>query len=66
MKKSNYLTLWELVLLFASILVFRSIWLLLDKMAWASGKIGLAVLLGAGLVVTVVALKAINKDSKPN
>ena len=62
MRKSNYLTLWELVLLFASILVFRSVWLLLDQMAWASAKTGLLVLLGVGFVLTVIALKAINKD----
>lgn len=62
MRKSNYLTVWELVLLFASILVFRSVWTLLDGMAWASSKTGLLVLLGIGFVATVVALKAINKD----
>ena len=62
MKKSIHLTLWELVLLFASILVFRSVWLLLDQMAWASAKTGLLVLLGAGFVLTVIAVKAINKD----
>lgn len=62
MRKSNYLTVWELVLLFASILVFRSVWLLLDQMAWASAKTGLIVLLGVGFVLTVIALRAINKD----
>ena len=62
MKKSNHMMMWELVLLFASILVFRSVWLLLDQSAWASAKPGLLILLGIGFVATVVALKAINKD----
>lgn len=62
MRKSNYLTVWELILLFASILVFRSVWLLLDGMSWATEKNGLLILLVVGFVFTVVALKAINKD----
>jgi hypothetical protein len=60
MKKIS-LILWELVLLFSSILVFRSVWLLLDQMPWASAKAGLFGLLGIGFVLTVFALKAINK-----
>jgi hypothetical protein len=60
MKKST-LILWELLLLFSSILVFRSVWLLLDKMAWASANAGLLVLLGIGSVLTMLALKAINR-----
>jgi hypothetical protein len=61
MKKSK-LILCELLLLFSSILVFRSVWLLLDQMAWASAKTGLLILLGIGFVLTVFALKAIHKD----
>ena len=60
MKKST-LILWELLLLFSSILVFRSVWLLLDQMTWASAKTGLLILLGIGSVLTILALKAINK-----
>lgn len=62
MKKSNHLTIWELTLLLASILVFRSVWLLLDGMTWATEKTGLLILLAVGFVVTVVALKVINRD----
>ena len=62
MKKTKHLILWELLLLFSSILVFRSTWTLLDQMAWASARTGLLILLGIGFVLTLLALKAINKE----
>lgn len=61
MKKSK-LILGELLLLFSSILIFRSVWLLLDQMVWASAKTGLLILFGIGLVLTAFALKAMHKD----
>ena len=49
----------ELLLLGASILIFRSVWSFLDSMPWASGKVGLTVLLVAGVVAAVFALRYI-------
>ena len=49
----------ELVLIGASILIFRSVWTFLDSIPWASGGVGLAVLLVAGVVATCVALRSI-------
>ena len=49
----------EMLLIGASILVFRSVWTLLDKMAWASGQVGLVVLLIVGVLAAVVALRSI-------
>jgi hypothetical protein len=48
-----------MVLIGASILIFRSVWTLLDLIPWAKSRSGLAVLLGVGIVVTVVALRGI-------
>ena len=62
MRRSNYLTLWELVLLLASILVFRSGWLLLDRLAWATSVTGLFSCLAIGFLVCVVSIKAINRE----
>ena len=62
MKKTKHLILWELLLLFSSILVFRSTWTLLDQMAWASSRAGLLILLAIGFVLTLLARKAINKE----
>lgn len=49
----------EMLLLGASILIFRSVWTLLDSIAWASSKVGLAVLLVVGVLAAVVALRNI-------
>jgi hypothetical protein len=48
-----------MLLIGASILIFRSVWTILDSIAWASGKVGLAVLLVAGVVAAVFALRNI-------
>jgi hypothetical protein len=49
----------EMLLIGASILIFRSVWTFLDSIAWASGEVGLAVLLVVGIVAAVVALRSI-------
>ena len=49
----------EMVLIGASILIFRSVWTFLDSIAWASGGVGLTVLLVVGVFATVVALRSI-------
>lgn len=64
MNKKTMLIAWELLLLAASILVFRSAWLLLDRSDWASSPTGLVVLLGSGVGLSVVALRAINRSEK--
>ena len=62
MKNRNRLIVLELVLLFASILVFRSVWLLLDAFKWASTTTGLLSLLVPGAVLCWLAFKNINDD----
>lgn len=49
----------EMLLIGASVLIFRSLWAFLDAIPWASGTTGLAVLLVVGLVAAVVALRRI-------
>jgi F0F1-type ATP synthase assembly protein I len=49
----------EMALIGASILIFRSVWAFLDSFAWASGRLGLAVLLIVGIGAAVVALRRI-------
>ena len=49
----------EMLLIGGSILIFRSVWTFLDSIAWASGEVGLAVLLVVGMVAAVVALRSI-------
>lgn len=52
---------WEVILLLSSILVFRGVWLLLDRIQWANGTEGLCLLLSVGLVSTCAALRMIHK-----
>ena len=56
----------EMLLLGASILIFRSVWTLLDSIAWAKSKVGLTVLLVAGVLATLMALRGIEALSKKN
>jgi F0F1-type ATP synthase assembly protein I len=49
----------EIALIGASILIFRSVWNLLDKSAWASSEAGLIVLLVVGIVAAVITLRGI-------
>jgi len=54
----------EMLLIGGSILIFRSVWTFLDSIAWASGEVGLAVLLVVGIVATVVGLRSIEALSE--
>lgn len=49
----------EMLLIGASVLIFKSRWAFLDSIPWASDTVALAVLLVVGLVAAVVALRLI-------
>ena len=55
------IVVWEFLLLFASILVFRSVWTFLDRIPAMQSEIGLLSLLFLGLLVALVAVFMINK-----
>jgi len=64
MKRSkSYLVFLELVLILASILMYRSVWLLLDRTDWMSQPAGLWASLAVGVIVAAVALAAVNRAS---
>jgi len=48
-----------MLLIGASILIFRSVWTFLDSIAWASGGVGLTVLFAAGVLASIFALQKI-------
>ena len=52
---------WEFLLILASILVFRSIWTLLDRMPAMRNELGLWTLLISGAAVALMAIFMINK-----
>ena len=54
----------EIILLLASVIVFRGLWLLLDKAAVMKTSSGLAVLLVSGLAVTAIVLYLFHKEEE--
>ena len=52
----------ELVLLLASVLIFRSLWIILDQYVGSSNLAVLIILLAVGLIVSVLALIWINRE----
>lgn len=58
------LLLAELCLLIASVLIFRSLWLLLDRVPFFSDPIALLTMLGIGLGVTIPAMRYIIKKGR--
>lgn len=63
MKNKSYLVFWEMVLILASILMFRSVWLLLDGIEWMTRPAGLWASLAVGVIVGAVALAALSRAS---
>ncbi len=63
MKNKSHLVFWEMVLILASVPVFRSVWLLLDGIEWMSRPVGLWASLAVGLILGIVALGAVNRSS---
>ncbi|MBN2150956.1 MAG: hypothetical protein JW839_05910 [Candidatus Lokiarchaeota archaeon] len=64
MKQTTKTILEEVILLFSSILVFRSGWTLLDRVPWLHEDVALWIMLVAGSAVTIVALYLLNKQRK--
>lgn len=52
---------WELLLLIASVLVFRGLWHLLDRVEWLNQPVWLWTALGVGLGLSIVALHFLNR-----
>lgn len=56
-KKNRNLLIAEIILIVASVLIFRSMWLLLDKVSFASRPDALVFGLVFGVAVTIPALR---------
>lgn len=55
------LVFWEIVLILASVPLFRSLWLLMDGVAWLNGRPGLYISFAAGLALASLAIFRINE-----
>ena len=63
MKSKPSLVFWELVLMLASVPIFRGMWLLLDGIEWLNRPAGLWASLAVGGILALVALAAVNRPS---
>ena len=61
-KNNPRLIAWEIVLLVASVFVFRGLWTLLDKIEWMSSTSALIRSLVIGVVLTVIAFWQLNRN----
>jgi hypothetical protein len=59
---------WEIALLVASIPVFRSVWMIFDRMEFMNGDVGILLSLAAGTLLCVLSLFALNRNdtNKPS
>jgi hypothetical protein len=62
LKNNPRLIAWEIVLLVASVFVFRGLWTLLDKIEWMSSTSALIRSLVIGIVLTVIAFWRLNRN----
>jgi hypothetical protein len=51
---------WELVLILATVPIFRALWILLDKADWLSEPMGVSISFVAGVILAIFALIKIN------
>ncbi|MBN8706924.1 MAG: hypothetical protein J0L62_13695 [Bacteroidetes bacterium] len=58
---------YEFLLIFTSVLIFRSLWMLFDRVSWMNEDIGIYGSLLVGILITFISLKRLNKiiDEKP-
>ncbi len=55
---------WEFLLLFASILVFRSVWTFLDKIPFLETEFGLLASLIFGMIIALISIFMINNHAE--
>jgi multisubunit Na+/H+ antiporter MnhB subunit len=60
MKKYRFI-FWELLLVFASVLIFRSLWMIFDKLSWMNESSGILGSLLLGIILTFFSLIALNE-----
>ena len=53
--------IYELLLVFSSVLIFRSIWTIFDRITWMNQDIGIIGSLIVGIIITLVSLIRLNK-----
>ncbi len=53
--------IYEFLLIFASVLIFRSVWMICDKISWMNQDIGIIGSLIVAIIITFISLMRLNK-----
>lgn len=51
----------ELLLILTSVLIFRSLWMIFDRISWMNQDIGIIGSLIVGIIITLLSLMILNK-----
>jgi len=51
----------EFLLVLASVLIFRSLWMISDRISWMNQDVGILVSLIVGIAVTLISLLRLNR-----
>jgi hypothetical protein len=53
--------IYEFLLVFTSVLLFRSLWMIFDRIPWMNQDIGIIGSLIVGIIITLISLMRLNK-----
>jgi hypothetical protein len=53
--------IYEFLLIFASVLIFRSLWMISDRISWMNQDLGIMGSLIVGILITLISLMRLNK-----
>ena len=63
-KKLFYMAFWEIVLIIGSVPLFRSLWMLLDRIDFMNRDAGILLSFAGSIIICVVALLALTRVIK--
>lgn len=63
-QKLFYIVLWEIVLIIGSVPLFRSLWMLFDRIDFMNQYAGIILSFAAGITICIVSLIALNNVTK--
>ena len=53
--------IYEFLLVFASVLIFRSLWMIFDRISWMNQDSGIMGSLIVGIIITLISIMRLNK-----
>jgi hypothetical protein len=53
--------IYEFLLVFSSVLIFRSLWMIFDRISWMNQDSGIMGFLIVGIIITLISIMRLNK-----